>query len=154
MRRKDREVTDVSRMKEIVSRCKVCRLGLTDGKQAYIVPLNFGYDWDDALTLYFHSAKEGRKLDILKENPRVCFEMDIDGRLIESPTACNYGYAFASVMGEGEVEFIEDDGQKAYALTNLMLCQTGKEVPISAEMAKGVCVYKVRAESVSCKVRE
>lgn len=154
MRRKDREVTDVSRIKEIVSRCKVCRLGMTEGTQAYIVPLNFGYDWDDALTLYFHSATEGRKLDILRVNPRVCFEMDVEGGLVESPTPCSFGFSFASVMGEGVVEFIEDAALKAEALTSLMRHQTGREIPVSPEMAKGVCVYRVRAERISAKARE
>ena len=54
---------------------------MTDGGVPYIVPLNYGYEYADGeLTFYFHSAKEGRKLEILKKNPTVCLELD--GRVI------------------------------------------------------------------------
>ena len=59
MRRKDREITDICAILELVSECKVCRLAMTDGGVPYIVPLNYGYEYaDGALTFYFHSAKE------------------------------------------------------------------------------------------------
>jgi len=154
MRRKDREVTDQARIQEIVARCKVCRLGLSDEGQAYIVPLNFGHDWEDGLTLYFHSAREGRKLDILNKNPRVCFEMDIEGDVVEADNPCSYGYTFASIMGEGKVEFIEGQAEKAAALEKLMVQQTGRHIPIPAAMTGSVCVYKVKARSLSCKARD
>ena len=75
MRRKDREITHIRTILDLVSECKVCRLAMTDGGVPYIVPLNYGYEYaDGALTFYFHSAKEGRKLEILKKNPTVCLE--------------------------------------------------------------------------------
>ena len=57
MRRKDREITDICAILELVSECKVCRLAMTDGGVPYIVPLNYGYEYaDGALTFYFHIA--------------------------------------------------------------------------------------------------
>lgn len=87
MRRKDREITDICAILELVSECKVCRLAMTDGGIPYIVPLNYGYEYaDGALTFYFHSAKEGRKLEILKKNPAVCLELDGRASLLKPRT--------------------------------------------------------------------
>ena len=100
MRRKDREITHIHTILDLVSECKVCRLAMTDGGVPYIVPLNYGYEYaDGALTFYFHSAKEGRKLEILKKNPTVCLELDGRGELVEDANPCAYGYTFASVIG-------------------------------------------------------
>ena len=64
MRRKNREVTDRARIEEIIRSCHVCRLGFVDDGRAYIVPMNFGYvEEDGKYVFYFHSAKEGRKID-------------------------------------------------------------------------------------------
>ena len=77
MRRKEREVTDIKEIREVLDSCKVCRLGIADEGGAYIVPLNYGYRLEDGvLTLYFHGAKEGKKLDLIRKNPEVGFEMD------------------------------------------------------------------------------
>ena len=66
MRRKDREISDYSEIIRIIESCSVCRLGLMDENEAYIVPMNFGYIVENKeLTLYFHSAKEGRKIDLM-----------------------------------------------------------------------------------------
>ena len=104
-------------------------------------------------TFYFHSAKEGRKLDILKVNPAVCLELDWSGDVVESNNPCAYGYQFASVIAEGNVEFLEKHDDKAYALNRLMLHMTGKEFAFSPQMTQGVCVYKVTADTLSCKIR-
>jgi len=154
MRRKDREVTDLSRINELLSGCKVCRMAMCDGSKPYVVALNFGYtEADGVFTFYFHSAKEGRKLDILKANPAVCLELDWAGDVVESPNPCAYGYQFASVIAEGSVEFLEEDDDKAAALSCLMLHMTGKEFAFTPQMTRGVCVYKVKADSLTCKIR-
>ena len=77
MRRKDREVTDLGAIERIIGDCKVLRLGMVDGRRPYVVPLNFGFDLrGGVLELYCHSAPEGRKVEVLRRNPEVCFEMD------------------------------------------------------------------------------
>ena len=154
MRRKDREVTDITRIRNLVDSCKVCRMAMCDGDRPYMVALNFGYTLENGVfTFYFHSAKEGRKLDILKVNPAVCLELDWDGEVVESDNPCAFGYQFASIIAEGNVEFLETAQDKEYALNRLMLHMTGREFTFTPEMVKNVCVYKVRAESLSCKVR-
>ena len=80
MRRKDREVKDYPEIIKIIDACDCCRLGFVDDKEAYIVPLNFGYETNGSdLTLYFHSANEGRKIDLVSKQERVAFELDCNG---------------------------------------------------------------------------
>jgi nitroimidazol reductase NimA-like FMN-containing flavoprotein (pyridoxamine 5'-phosphate oxidase superfamily) len=155
MRRKDREIESVEEKLAIISKCKVCRLAMTDGNTPYVIPLNFGYEYtDEILTLYFHGAGEGMKIDILKKNPSVCFEMDCEHQLIEADTPSAYSYAYASVIGFGSVMFIEEPREKSAALNVLMKHQMGKGdfVFTERELAR-VCVYKVRAESFTGKRR-
>ena len=79
MRRKDRAVTDRAQILDILSRCHCCRLGFQDKEEVYIVPLNFGYTESDGhLTLYFHSARQGRKIDLIARTHRAGFELDTD----------------------------------------------------------------------------
>ena len=100
MRRRDREITDREKMLEIVAECDCCRLGLVDNGEAYIVPMNFGFeDAGSALTLYFHCAAEGRKLDLIGSGADVSFEMDcssappISPALFRIRTAASWGAA-------------------------------------------------------------
>lgn len=144
MRRKDREVSDTEEIKSIIEKCKVCHLAMVDKGLPYVVPLNFGYTMDDkSLTLFFHSAKIGRKIDILKENNAVCFEMAFEGKLGHIENPCNSGFYFESVIGFGNVEFIEDITEKCNALTLLMKHQSNQDFVFAEKQVNNVCVYKV-----------
>lgn len=155
MRRKDREVTEKHELLEIIAQCKVCRLGVLDAQGVYIVPMNFGYTYeDDQLSLFFHSAKEGRKIDALRANASVCFEMDCGHQLLEAKTPCGYGYAFKSIIGQGQVSFIQNIGEKELALKALMRQQCGREFAFSDCMMQSVVVFKIVVECFSGKVHE
>lgn len=157
LRRRDRAVTDRSELFDIVGQCRVCRLGMVDDRGLpYIVPLNFGFESaGDSLILYFHSARTGRKMDILTRNPSVCFEMDVEGGVVEGKTACMHGFAYACVMGGGTVEWIEDDEQKRHALTLLMKHYTGRtDAELTHEGMNAVAVYRVVATGLSGKLRK
>lgn len=107
MRRKDREITDYTQMLEMLDGCDCCRLGLIDNGAAYIVPLNFGYaNQDGKLTLYFHSALEGKKIDLMKQQSVVSFEMDQKHALMEGAIACDYSYHYECVMGQGKIHIL------------------------------------------------
>ena len=152
MRRKDREVTDITEIMEIINNCKAIRVAMKDTEGLYIVPLNFGYSYlDDKLTLYFHSAKEGRKLNAIKENPEVAFEMDCEHRLIEAKIACLYGFAFKSIVGNGVASIVENIEEKKIALSLLMQHQTGKDFTFEDKHAKAVTVFKVEVTNFSAK---
>lgn len=153
MRRKDREITEEQKLREIMDTCKVCRLAMQDEDGLYLVPLNYGYRFENGeLTLYFHSAKEGRKVRALQKNPNVCFEMDCEHALIEADTPCAYGYEYACVMGDGKAVILEDAKEKAEALSVLMRHQTGEVFEVSEQMARSVVVIKVTAKSYTGKM--
>ncbi len=144
LRRQDREVTETKELMQIIDQCKVCRVGMQDNAGLYIVPMNFGYIYDNnQLVLFFHSAKEGRKIKALKENIDICFEMDCEHHLITGDEACQYSYSFKSIIGNGKVVFIDEVEEKKTALSTLMRHQTGKDFSFDDRMANSVLVFKV-----------
>ncbi len=124
MRRKEKEITDIKEIEAIIQKAEVCRLGLAVGNTPYVIPVNYGYE-DNCL--YIHCAKKGRKLDMIKQNNTVCFEMDIDAEIKERDrSACNWGTTFRSVIGYGEALFVEESEQKKKALDIIMRHYSGK----------------------------
>jgi nitroimidazol reductase NimA-like FMN-containing flavoprotein (pyridoxamine 5'-phosphate oxidase superfamily) len=154
MRRKDREITSVDEKIEIIERNKACRLALSKNNFPYIVPLNYGYSFeDDKLTLYFHGAAEGKKMDIIKENNNACFEIDCDCKLIENENPCSYGYEFKSIIGFGKIKITGTTEEKIKGLNILMKHQTGKEMrfTFSKEALEKVVVYTMEVEEFTGK---
>ncbi|MDR2630368.1 MAG: pyridoxamine 5'-phosphate oxidase family protein [Spirochaetaceae bacterium] len=157
MRRKEREITDLEELLAVVSRCKVCRLAMAENNRPYVVPLNFGYEYQNGeLSLYFHGAQEGKKIDILKNNPEVCFEMDGGHQLIEGREAHEYSFAYESVIGFGRIVFVEEDEKKAYGLNLLMKHQTGqdRDFVFDGPRLRATAVYRVTARSFTGKRRD
>ncbi len=117
MRKKECEITELADIEAILLKADICRLAMTDGAVPYIVPLNFGYR---DRTLYFHTGLAGKKVDILKMNDIVCFEVDVDAELIRADIACGYGMKYRSVVGTGRAQFVEDRDAKRDALDIIM----------------------------------
>ena len=90
MRRAKRQVTDIELIKKLIEEVQVVRLAINGEIYPYVVPVNFGYSWDnnDQLTLYIHGAKEGKKVSMLEKNPLVAIEMDSHHKLIEGNKKC------------------------------------------------------------------
>ena len=127
MRRSDREIKE--NPESVLDECDCVRLGLIDESGAYIVPMNFGKSTEDGKTvLYMHSAKEGKKIGILKENNRVSFQADCRHELKGGNIACEYGFLYKSVFGHGTVEFVKNADEKIPVLSLIMQKYTGKEV--------------------------
>ena len=92
MTRRELEVKDRDEIIRILDKCKVLHLGLVDGDEPYVVAMNYGYTLEDEkLTLYLHAATAGYKLDLIRVNPKVFFEMDCDVMPFEGKVACQYG---------------------------------------------------------------
>ena len=155
MRRKDRQITDETAIRAILDKAQVLHLAMIDGDRPYVVPLHYGYSLiDGRLTLYLHSAKEGRKLDVLQKNGRVAFVLETDVASISGgEIPCKYGAAYASVMGEGKAVFLTDPAKKAAGLQILMKIQTGREFTITEAMTESVAVLRVDVETYSAKSR-
>ncbi|MCL2496784.1 MAG: pyridoxamine 5'-phosphate oxidase family protein [Clostridiales bacterium] len=154
MRRKDREITDKASQLDIVRSCVVCRLGMSVNNRPYVVPLNFGYTWEEnePLRLYFHCAHQGMKLDMLAENNLVCFEMDGGHKLIAKEKLCEYSFAYVSVIGWGRAHFITEATEKHYALHKLMEHQAGPgEYNFSEAEMSTASVFCVEAEELTGK---
>lgn len=130
MRRSDREIKDFDKMINILSSCDCIRLGLVDEGMAYIVPLNFGFTIDKDkkdLRIYIHSAKEGKKIQLLKSQNKVSFEADTNHKISQGKTACQYSYFYQSVMGKASVEFLQDESSKISALNSILSHYTNKD---------------------------
>lgn len=156
MRRNDREVIDQQKIESIISFCHCCRLGFYDNDGVYIVPLNFGYEKiGEKRIFYFHGAKEGRKIDLIKTGNPVGFEMDTNYKLHENENACGYSAGFQSIIGTGKIVLIEDLDEKIHALQQIMFHYTEKrdwEFPM--EMLKNMSVFKLEVREISCKEHE
>lgn len=153
MRRKDREVTDPNKIREVIEASHCCRLGFYDGKEVYIVPLSFGYEEKEGgRVFYFHSAKEGRKIDLAAAAPSVGFELDTNYELVEGETACSHSARFQSVIGTGRVSFVETAEERKTALRSIMRHNTGKENwEFSDEMTEAVRILRLDVAELSCK---
>ena len=128
MRRNDRNITDIVKIEEIIKGSDCCRGGFYDGNEVYIVPLNFGYELkNNDLTFYFHGAKEGRKIDLIKTNPKVGFELDTSYKLKTGDFACAYSAYYQSVIGNGIMGIVSDVEEKKHGLSLLMEHSTNKK---------------------------
>ncbi|MCC7564260.1 MAG: pyridoxamine 5'-phosphate oxidase family protein [Methanobacterium sp.] len=149
MRRSDKEINDPEVIQEIFQEADVCRIDLIDGNEPYVVPMNFGYKDN---ILYLHSASEGRKIEILKQNNNTCFQMDIKSELVASASPCNWGMKYLSLIGQGKAYVISNIPEKKDALDVIM----GKYSPeasfeYSDDAINEVVVIKVNIDSVTGK---
>jgi uncharacterized protein len=117
MRRSDKEIKDPSLLDKILKKALICRIGLIDGNKPYIVPMNFGYMEG---CIYLHSAIEGRKIEALKKNNQVCFQIDCKVELSRAEQPCQYGMKYYSIIGWGKIKFLEDFTNKSEAMNVLM----------------------------------
>ena len=144
MRRKDREITNFNEMIEIIKKCDSCVLALNDEGFPYLVPMNFGMDIEDGqLYLYFHCAKEGRKLELIQKDNRASFEMDCEHKLVlqEEEMECSMGYA--SVIVQGIIEFVAEE-DKFDALKILMRQYRSEDFPFDTRMLGVTTVLKMK----------
>lgn len=154
MRRRDRELTEVEEIKQVLDQCKVIRVGLHDGEDIYILPMNYGYIMEDGkLTFYMHGGMRGKKLDLIRANGRAAFELDCDHQLIEGKVPCQYGYRYASVMGKGTVSIVEDVQEKMEAMSILMKCLTDKEFEFNERLVSIITVIKLAVDEYTGKRR-
>lgn len=155
MTRREHEITDMVKIREILDRCGIVHLGMVDGDEPYVVPMNYGYSMDEAgkLTLYLHGANRGRKLDVIRKNPKVFLEMECDVQPFEGDIACRYGMTYASLMGKGVAVLVEEPEEKMKALSILMKTQTGKDFSFDEKLVKVVSVIRIDISEYTAKHR-
>ena len=148
MRRNDREITDIALIEDIIRKSLVCRLGMSRNDQPYVVPLCFAYS---NKTLYFHSAEEGLKLEILQQNPNVCVEFDLDHEVIQGDKPCKWSMKYRSVIGFGKASFVEDLEEKRRGLDAIMHHYSGRSLEYMERAIESTCIIKVEIESMTGK---
>jgi nitroimidazol reductase NimA-like FMN-containing flavoprotein (pyridoxamine 5'-phosphate oxidase superfamily) len=148
MRRKDKEIKDKDQIEHIVQDAQICHLALADNGQPYVVPLNFGYRDN---TVYFHSARQGRKIDMLKANPRVCLEFSHPREIVRGETNCEWGQRFESVIAFGEARFIEDEAGKIEALDVILEHYGGQGGDYPDKQLKVTAVVEVKLTEMTGK---
>lgn len=154
MTRREREITDISEIIEILDEAKVAHIGLVDGDEPYVVPMNYGYVMENGkLTIYLHGAKRGRKIDVMKANPKVFFEAECGIVPFEGDIACRYGIAYKSIMGKGLATIVEDVEEKKKALSILMKTQTGKDFEFEEKMTAFVSIIRIDVSQYTAKFR-
>jgi nitroimidazol reductase NimA-like FMN-containing flavoprotein (pyridoxamine 5'-phosphate oxidase superfamily) len=148
MRRAEREIKDRQAMEEILRRAPVCRLGLCDGDRPYVVPLSFGYEEG---CLYFHSAPEGRKMEIIEANPHVCFEVDVDEEYAGAEVPCDWTVKYRSVIGFGRAHLLEGAEEKRRALDVILAHYSDREYEYPEGALNKVAVVRVDVEDMTGK---
>ena len=148
MRKKEREITDPGEIESIIRKAQVCRVAFVDRNEPYIVPVCFGYEKG---ALYVHGALAGRKIDVLKKNNRVCFEMDADVEIRSAEKACKFSLKYRSVIGTGKARFLDKDEEKARALNVIMRHYSDRDFTFSKPDLDSVLVWKIEIDSLSGK---
>ncbi len=149
MRRKQYEILDSAIIQKILSKSEVCRIAMIDNDKPYIVPLNYGYKDN---TIYFHSAPFGKKIELLKINNKVCFEIELFTQIVKKKIPCDWGAKYRSVIGYGIIEFLTDFDQKKEGLDIIMAHygKTDKNIYPDKQIGK-VLILKLKIEGITGK---
>ena len=148
MRRTEREITDLFEIESILNNAAICRIGLADGGEPYIIPVCFGYR---DKTIYFHSALAGKKISMLEKNSRCCFEVDQFDNIICSECPCSWGMRYRSVIGFGRARFIKDVEEKKTGLNCIMHHYGSRVHHFSDDDVRNVCVIRIDIDSMTGK---
>lgn len=149
MRREKMEVKDFQTIEAIINSAQICRISMSNDNQPYTVPMCFGYE---DKVIYLHCAKQGRKVEWLKSNPRICVEFDIDVELVKSEHACNFNMKYRSVIGLGRASFISDNKQKRKALDIMLKKYAGKSLKITDKSLNNVAIIKIILNEITGKI--
>lgn len=152
MRQAKREITDINKIAEVLDKCQTIRLGLFDEDFPYVVPLSFGWEMTDGkIYVYFHCAKEGKKIDLISKNNAVCLEADIMGGYVKTERGVTADYK--SVIARGHAERVY--GADAEHGIDLLLKHCG----VTGYSAKDcvltniVAVYRITVKDITGKAR-
>ena len=147
MRRADKEVKDLDQLEEILRACTAVRIGVRDERGMFIVPMSYGYALEgEKLTLFVHSAPEGRKVSAFRAGGEAAFEMDCGHALRPADTACGHSYTYRSIMGSGTIRELTEPQEKYEALNAIMRHMTGRNWEMTEPAVARVSVFAIRAE--------
>lgn len=152
MRRKDKEIADRNEIVEILLTATVGRLGTCANGIPYITPMNFTYD-AEASKIFLHCANEGRKLDNIRINPTVCFEVEeVKNVMVKQPT-CASSVAYRSVIMFGNIKILSDHHAKDHALQKLAekYAPQNPKIPFTDAMLNKTNVLEIEIREITAK---
>jgi len=141
-----REITDIDEIEGIIKKAICCRIGLVDNDEPYVVPVCFGYESN---VLYFHGALVGRKVELIKKNNKICFEIDTDVELTKAEEPCGWAMRYRSVIGVGRACFLESDEEKSHGLRVIVRHYTEGDFTFPKETLDKITVVRVAIESIT-----
>ena len=154
MTKRELNITDEPELRRILDTAKVLRLGISVDNVPYIIPLNYGYTLDNGeLKFYLHSAVSGNKLELLRKNPNVCFELDCDLVPFAGKVACQYGLSYCAISGRAKAVLVEDTAAKEEAMSILMKTQTGRDFVFNERLVSIVAVIRLDVTAYTAKHR-
>ncbi len=149
-------------VKRLISENEYGTLALCVDNKPYSVPINYvEYKGE----IYFHGAKKGKKIEMIKENAFASFSMVEAYSLLPSYFSTDDGKAspathlYKSVIIDGEIEFVEDFNEKVRGFTALMqkYQKEGQYLPLSDEIHKKIikatAMYKLVPTETSAKIK-
>ncbi len=156
MRRREKEVTDPGAILDVLARGEVLRLAvIAEDGAPYVVPLSYAAvppTEGEPLRILLHSAPEGRKIEALRRDHRVGFEVTVDVALARAEKPCEFGVRFRCVIGSGRARFIEDSAEKSRALSILGARYGAAPAAVTEAEAQRAAVIEIRVSEVRCKV--
>jgi len=140
----DREIRDKKIIMAILDMCDVINVGFFDGEYPYVLPLNYGYEFDSDLVFYTHHAVEGYKNKLVENNPKVCV---VTHKSVDHINSDNSGHDYRSVMAFGEMSFISRESEEYGKAWEILCGCNGRKVPETV-FAPG---FKVLMGKIVCR---
>ena len=149
MRKSNQEITEPIILEAVLKKATIIRLAMVDNGMPYLLPFNFGYSEN---CIYIHSAPVGKKIDVLRQNPQVCFEVEDETATVEGDIACRWSTLYRSVIGYGKVEFVTGFDEKVLAL-DIIMKQHGApaKMVFDPKEVEFIVVLKLTIESMTGK---
>jgi hypothetical protein len=149
LRRKDRAVVSKKGIEGIIKKAEILRVAFSNNQQPYIVPVNFGFNDN---TFYFHCANKGKKLDLIKNNPKVAFELEGTVELIKGDIPCKFTMAYESVIGSGTASIVDKPQEKIDGLNHIMR-QYSEDVMLeyNKDLVDRIVIVKIKVNEMTGK---
>lgn len=148
MRRKEKEIQDRTEIEAVIRKANICRLGLSVDNRPYIVPLNFGFEGNH---LYFHTAREGKKIEMIRQNNNVCFELEADCEAVRAESPCDWTMRFQSVIGYGRASLVTDAEEKQRSLDVIVEHYSAQPLEYSSNLLDRLAIIKVDIDDMTGK---
>jgi len=154
-RRRDKEVQDLAAVQDVLARGEVARIAMVTPEGPYVVPVSYAVlpaEGGEPLRLVVHGAREGRKVEALRKDPRVCVEVSVDVATVQAVRACDVTVRYRSVIAFGRAAFLEDRVARARAIAAIADRYAPGLPPIDDAEARKIAILEIRIESATCKV--